>query len=87
MLKQEFSQIQRKKEEAIFLKNGINKRAAIVSDILINHLSNEELTEFKSFMKMKSINSVQLRHVKDHIDLTQLQAKLLENLHSPDENS
>ena len=35
ILKQEFSQIQRKKEEALFLKNGINKRAATVSDFLV----------------------------------------------------
>lgn len=32
---------------------------------------------------MKCIHSMQLRHVKDHIDLTQLQVKLLENLYSP----
>jgi len=35
MLKQEYSQIQRKKEEASFLKNGINKRATTVSEFLV----------------------------------------------------
>ena len=35
LLKQEYNQIQRKKEEAIFLKNGINKREITVSDILV----------------------------------------------------
>ncbi len=34
MLKQEYSQIQRKKEEASFLKNGINKRSTTVSEFL-----------------------------------------------------
>jgi len=35
LLKQELNQIQRKKEEAIFLRNGIDKRANTVSDYLI----------------------------------------------------
>lgn len=34
MLKQELNQTQRKKEEAIFLKNGIDKRGAAVSKFL-----------------------------------------------------
>ncbi len=35
LLKQEFSQTQRKREEAVFLRNGIDKRAAFVSDFLL----------------------------------------------------
>lgn len=35
MQKQELAQIQRKKEEAMFLKNGIDKRAKIVSEFLL----------------------------------------------------
>ncbi len=34
LLRQEFSQTQRKKDEAMFLKNGIDKRALFVSDFL-----------------------------------------------------
>lgn len=39
MLKQELNQIQRKKEEALFLKNGIDKRATIVSKFLEKYLN------------------------------------------------
>ena len=35
VLRQELSQTVRKKEEALFLKNGIDKRAALVSDFLL----------------------------------------------------
>ena len=35
LLKQEYNQIMRKKEEAVFLKNGINRRATAVTDILV----------------------------------------------------
>lgn len=35
LLKQELNQTQRKKEEAIFLKNGIDKRANLVSKFLL----------------------------------------------------
>jgi hypothetical protein len=35
LLNQELTQVQRKREEALFLKNGIDKRAMIVSDFLL----------------------------------------------------
>ena len=38
------------------------------------------MEEFELFMQMKLFNSLQQRHIKDHIDLTQLQIKLLDNL-------
>ena len=33
-MRQEINQVKRKREEAMFLKNGIDKRAATVSDFL-----------------------------------------------------
>lgn len=78
LLKQELNQIQRKKDEAIFLKNGIDKRAVNVANFLNSYLSKDELDEFDLFMSMKCVNSLQVRHTKDHIELTQLQIKLLD---------
>ena len=78
LLKQELNQIQRKKDEAIFLKNGIDKRAVNVTNFLNSYLNTDELDEFDLFMSMKCVNSLQIRHVKDHIELTQLQIKLLD---------
>jgi hypothetical protein len=43
-------------------------------------LNIEQLEEFENFMKMKYVNPLQLRHTKDHIELTQLQIKILGKL-------
>lgn len=80
LLKQEVNQIQRKKEEAVFLKNGIDKRALVVSDYLKNYLRKEQYQEYELFIQMKSVHSIQIRHIKDHIELAQLQLKLLNDL-------
>jgi len=77
LLKQELNQTQRKKEEAIFLKNGIDKRANLVSKFLLNYFDSEQLENYETFMKMKLINALKMRHVKDNTDLTKLQIKLL----------
>jgi hypothetical protein len=35
------------------------------------------MAEFESYMQMKWIHSMQMRHTKDHIELIQLQLKAL----------
>ena len=39
-----------------------------------------ELREFETFMNMKSVCALQQRHIKDHMELTHLQMKLVDQL-------
>lgn len=80
MMRQEVMQIRRKREEALFLKNGIDKRATTVADFLKNYFDRDQLNEFELFITLKSVNAYQLRHIRDHIELAQLQLKLLDEL-------
>jgi hypothetical protein len=43
-------------------------------------LDAEEHNEFERFMRMKLVHAVQLRHIKDHVELTQVQLKVLDEL-------
>jgi len=47
---------------------------------LNKYLSEDEIDEFQLFMNTKYVNPLQIRHTKDHIELTQLQIKLLDEL-------
>ena len=79
-MRQDLIQIQRKKDEAIFLKYGIDKRAINVKNFLNKYFSEDEMDEFQLFMNTKYANPLQIRHTKDHIELTKLQIKLLDEL-------
>ncbi|CAF0761485.1 unnamed protein product [Brachionus calyciflorus] len=80
LLKQELNQTHRKKEEALYLKNGIDKRAGIVTEFLLKYRTKEQLDEFEIFLGSKQVNALKQRHLKDHIELAQMQIKILNDL-------
>ena len=49
-----------------------------------SYFTTEQISEFKLFLQTKSLNAMQLRHVRDHIELVQLQLQIIENLKTPD---
>jgi hypothetical protein len=79
-LEKEIIQIQRKKEEAIFLKRGIDKRATCVTKFLEKYLNKDYLLQFKLFLQKKSIYALQLRHFDDYQEMIKSQLDYLNNL-------
>lgn len=45
--------------------------------LFLSYLNSTEFQNYEIFMKMKLINALKNRHIRDHIELTKLQLKLL----------
>ncbi|XP_006885363.1 PREDICTED: protein Shroom3-like [Elephantulus edwardii] len=70
-------------EDARELKENLDRRERLVLDILANYLSEEQLQDYKHFVKMKSTLLIEQRKLDDKIKLGQEQVKcLLESLPS-----
>ncbi|KAM6220410.1 protein Shroom3 [Rhynchocyon petersi] len=68
-------------EDARELKENLDRRERVVLDILSNYLSDEQLQDYKHFVKMKSTLLIEQRKLDDKIKLGQEQVKcLLESL-------
>ena len=50
-------------------------------------MNSDQLTEFEQFMHLKYVNPLQLRHTKDHIELTRLQIKILNKMGLAEQSS
>lgn len=70
-------------EDARELKENVDRRERVVLDILANYLSEEQLQDYRHFVKMKSTLLIEQRELDDKIKLGQEQVKcLLESLPS-----
>ncbi len=49
-------------------------------NLINSYLNKSELDEFEQFLQMKWLNAIQIRHTKDHIELTKIQITLLNQL-------
>ena len=68
-------------EDARELKENVDRRERVVLDILANYLSEEQLQDYRHFVKMKSTLLIEQRELDDKIKLGQEQVKcLLESL-------
>ncbi|XP_051876710.1 protein Shroom4-like [Pristis pectinata] len=64
-------------EEAKELKEHVDRRERVVHDILVKHLSEDELQDYTHFVKMKSALIIQQRELEDKIKLGEEQLKCL----------
>jgi hypothetical protein len=48
--------------------------------LFCSYLSPEEHAEFERFLHLKLVYAVQMRHIRDHVELTQLQLRILDEL-------
>ncbi|KAM8752560.1 protein Shroom2 isoform 2-T2 [Rhynchonycteris naso] len=64
-------------EDAKELKENLDRRERIVSDILAGYLSDESLADYEYFVKMKSALIIEQRELEDKIHLGEEQLKCL----------
>ncbi|XP_078268551.1 protein Shroom4-like [Rhinoraja longicauda] len=64
-------------EEAKELKEHVDHRERVVHDILVKHLSEDELQDYTHFVKMKSALIIEQRELEDKIKLGEEQLKCL----------
>ncbi|XP_069749281.1 protein Shroom4-like isoform X2 [Narcine bancroftii] len=64
-------------EEAKELKEHVDRRERVVHDILVKHLSEDELQDYTHFVKMKSALIIEQRELEDNIKLGEEQLKCL----------
>ncbi|XP_059833117.1 protein Shroom4-like isoform X1 [Hypanus sabinus] len=64
-------------EEAKELKEHVDRRERAVHDILVKHLSEDELQDYTHFVKMKSALIIEQRELEDKIRLGEEQLKCL----------
>lgn len=67
----------RQHEDAKELKENLDRRERIVSDILATYLSEESLADYEHFVKMKSALIIEQRELEDKIHLGEEQLKCL----------
>lgn len=64
-------------EDARELKENVDRRERVVLDILANYLSEEQLQDYRHFVKMKSTLLIEQRELDDKIKLGQEQVRCL----------
>ncbi|XP_034386630.1 protein Shroom2 isoform X2 [Cyclopterus lumpus] len=67
----------RQHEDAKELKENLDRRERLVSDILAHHLPADSLTDYEHFVKMKSALIIEQRKLEDKIKLGEEQLKCL----------
>ncbi|XP_038614717.1 protein Shroom3 [Tachyglossus aculeatus] len=64
-------------QDACELKENLDRRAGIVLDIVAHHLTDEQLGDYRHFVRMKSALLIEQRALDDRIQLGQEQLKCL----------
>ncbi|XP_072914332.1 uncharacterized protein [Hemitrygon akajei] len=76
-LNEKKKQLSAQLEEAKELKEHVDRRERAVHDILVKHLSEDELQDYTHFVKMKSALIIEQRELEDKIRLGEEQLKCL----------
>ena len=74
--------IQQKHDEAKSLKDGIDRRSRLVTNILQKYLSDEQFDEYDHFIRMKSTLLIDTTDIEENIALIQKQIQILLNTSS-----
>lgn len=79
--------IQEKHNEAKSLKDGIDRRSRVVTNILRKYLSAEQCDDYDHFIRMKSTLLIDAKDIEENIALLDKQRQLLHapttSVHSP----
>lgn len=67
----------RQHEDAKELKENLDRRERLVSDVMESHLDAESLDDYRHFVKMKSALIIEQRKLEDKIKLGEEQLKCL----------
>jgi metal-responsive CopG/Arc/MetJ family transcriptional regulator len=74
--------IQQKHDEAKFLKDGIDRRSRLVTNILRKYLSDEQFDEYDHFIRMKSTLLMDAKDIEENITFLQKQIQIFLNTSS-----
>jgi hypothetical protein len=71
---------QQKHDEAKSLKDGIDRRSRLVTNILRKYFSNEQYDDYEHFIRMKSTLLMDAKDIEENILIVEKQIKILNNL-------
>ena len=69
--------IQQKHDEAKSLKNGIDRRSHLITNILRKYFSNEQIDDYDHFIRMKSTLLIDSQDIEEKIAFIENQLKIL----------
>ena len=75
-------QAQQKHDEAKALKDGIDRRSRLVTNILRKYFTDEQFDDYEHFIRMKSTLLMDAKDVEEHSALVQQQIQLLNQISS-----
>ena len=71
--------IQQKHDEAKVLKDGIDRRSRVVTNILQKYFSTEQCDDYDHFIRMKSTLLIDAKEIEESIALIEKQLELLQS--------
>ncbi len=75
---------QQKHDEAKSLKDGIDRRSRLVTNILRKYFSDEQYDDYEHFIRMKSTLLMDAKDIEENLFIVEKQIQILKNLSSKD---
>jgi len=71
--------VQQKHDEAKSLKDGIDRRSRLVTNILRKYFSNEQYDDYEHFIRMKSTLLMDGKDIEENISIIEKQIEIFNN--------